>query len=501
MAHVSYQSGERHAVRYQRAADAGARWNRWVIYWDQVERSPGQYDWSGSDQTVAADEEFGFKSNVVLLGTPGFHNGMLSAQEVGPRVEEKSAAFAVMRGMPLRRAQAASIVPPSSLRQPVFADGTDTFAPGKPINQANVWARFVAAAATRYDGRVEKWEIWNEPDFSQFWAGSVADYARLLKVAWLAARSVDPEASVIVGGMMYWEWTNRAGVEHAWLRAFLDEMARDPSAAQHGYYFDAIPWHFYSRPSDAYDRIRSADALLLARGIGGKRQWINEANAPACGEPPLNVSCSDPNYRGSATIDEQAAYVIQQFAYAIAAGVEHASIFQLQDDGQGESFGIFRNDGTARPAYAAYQVAARYFGGVTSATREGSGDIERIVLNKPGARITALWARGPRDEVARVTAASASATLVELDGTTSSIVAVDGVYVVPLTRATNNKNFANNPNDYPIGGRPRLIVESGPAPTATPSPTATPEPRPLPTAVPGTTRLRGPTLPQRGPAA
>lgn len=494
---MSYQSGQRDTVRYQRASDAGARWNRWVIYWDQVERSPGAYDWSGTDATVIADEELGFKTNAVLMGTPGFHNGQLAAVDTGPRVDDKAPAFAAMRGQTVRRAQAASIVPPTSLRQPVFADGTDEPALGKPINQANVWGRFVAAAVARYGGRIEAWEIWNEPDFSQFWAGSVADYARLLKVASLSARSIDPSARILVGGMMYWERTNATGVEHFWLRAFLDELARDPAAARHAYYFDAIPWHFYSRPSDAYDRIRSANALLLARGIAGKRQWTNEANAPACGEPPKNVSCSDPNYRGSASIDEQAAYVIQYFAYALAAGVEHASVFQLQDDGQGESFGVFRNDGSARPAYFAYQVAARYFAGVTSATREGTGDIERIILTTPTRRVSVVWARAPRDEVARVPAASGSATLVEQDGATSSIAAVDGAFIVPLARATNNKSFGNNPNDYPIGGRPRLIVESVVAPTPTP----TPRTQPVPIPPQGWSRWYGPALPQRGPAA
>ena len=81
IAHVSYQNGSRDAVRYQRAADAGARWNRWAMYWTDVERSPGSYDWSATDQTVAADEQFGFKTNAILLGTPGFYNGALSATD------------------------------------------------------------------------------------------------------------------------------------------------------------------------------------------------------------------------------------------------------------------------------------------------------------------------------------------------------------------------------------------------------------------------------------
>ena len=177
--------------RYARAADAGARWNRWAMYWDQIERSSGAYDWTAVDQAVDADQEHGFKTDAILLGTPLFYSSSLSAQagEATPRVEDKSAALAVMRGQPIRRAAGAPIAPPRGLYAPVFADGSDDPAPGKAINGANVWARFVATAVARYRGRVDAWEVWNEPDFSQFWSGSVADYARLLKVAWLAARS------------------------------------------------------------------------------------------------------------------------------------------------------------------------------------------------------------------------------------------------------------------------------------------------------------------------
>jgi hypothetical protein len=461
--HVSYAQGQRDADRYGAAAGAGARWNRWALYWTDVERTPDVYDWSGPDATVAADQQNGFSTDAILLATPSFYGGGLSAAgaEPMPRVEDKSAAFALMRGQPLRGAAAApGTLPPSSLSQPTFADGTDNFAVGKPINPANKWARFVGTAVGRYSGRVGVWEIWNEPDFSAFWAGSLPDYVRLLKVAWLAAKSVDPSAQVHVGGMMYWEWANRTGVEHAWLRAFLDELAKDPSAAQNGRYFDAIPWHWYSRSSDSYDRIRSAVAILQARGIYDKPMWINESNAPACGEPPLRVSCSDPNYRGSASIDEQAAYVIQYFAYALAAGVERSFVFQLKDDGNGESFGLLRNDGSARPAYTAYQVAVRHMGGAIAATREGVGNVERITIATPRGRTTALWAKGPSVELAQVAARTPTAVLVEQDGTTAPVAAVNGVYTIPLAGATNNKNFANNPNDYPIGGRPRLLVES-----------------------------------------
>lgn len=470
--HVSYMGGNgpRDASRYQTAVAAGARWNRWAMYWDQIERSPGSYDWSAVDATVDADREMGFEIDAILLGSPGFYTSGLNAQSgTTPRVEDKRAALASMRGQPLRAAQGAAIAPPRGLYAPVFADGTDEPGPGKAINRDNVWAGFVASAVARYRDRVRTWEMWNEPDFSQFWSGSVVDYTRLLKVGYLAARSVDPRARVLVGGMMYWEWTNRAGVEHAWLRAFLDELAKDPAAARNGYYFDAIPWHFYSRPSDVYDRVRSAQDLLARRGIAGKAMWINEANVPACGEPPLNVSCADPNYKGSANIEEQADFQTQALAYGLAVGLERYMVFQLADDGQGESFGLLRNDGSARPAYRALQVALENLGGATDASRQTSANVERIVVATPRGRVTVMWARRGASEIATVDAVAPTATLVERDGATRELAPADGRYQVALSGATANKSFSNDPNDYLIGGRVRMLIETvGPQPVPTP---------------------------------
>lgn len=473
IAHVSYPAGPRSVARYAAAAQAGASWDRWALYWTNVETSQGNYNWASVDANVDGDVANGFQVDPVLLATPGFYattRCALSGEASPPRIEDKGPALAVMRGESVRSAADApcTVSPPQRLSQPVFADGTDVAAPGKAINPNNPWARFVATSVARYKDRVHVWEIWNEPDFSAFWSGSVADYARLQKVAYLTVKSVDPGATVMLGGMMYWEWANRSG-DQAWLKAYLDELARDPAAAANGYYFDAIPWHWYSRASDVYDRISSARTLLAQRGIAGKRHWVNEMNAPACGEPPPNAACSPTSaYRGSATVQEQAAFVVQAMAYAIAVGADHVFHFQYQDDGNGEAFGLFRNDGSARPAYTAYQVAAQYFAGANSGSRFTVGNVELVVVGSPSSTVTAMWAKGGSNETAVVSAKGGSATLVEVDGTTSTVAPVNGVYRIPLERATDNRNFTGNATDFIVGGRPRLLVESsgyGPPPT------------------------------------
>lgn len=468
IAHISYGTPATPGdleLRHAQAADAGARWNRWVIYWTDVETSAGVYDYSRVDTAVDRSQAWGFKVNAVLLGTPSQYATAGSLSVPPPRVEDKAAAVAYLeaqaQGIPVQASSATSV--PSGLHNATFADGTDVWAAGKAINPGNPWARFVNETVRRYQGRVGLWEIWNEPDFSQFWSGSVADYVRLLKVGYLAAKAADPAAKVAVGGMMYWEKVNQTGQSHAWLRSFLGELNKDSQRGVNGHYFDVIPWHWYSRPSDVYWRTTEARTLLSQHGISGKALWVNESNAPACGEPPLNVSCSDPAYRGSATVEEQAAFVVQAAAYALAADVAVFFVFQHYDDGVGEAYGLFRNDGSARPVRSAYQVAVSYLGGATSATRSAVGDYEKVVVEtKQGEsrrQATVVWKRTPGDGMLGVPG-SGTATLVSLDGTTQQVSASGGAFAIPLRGATNNRSFNDDPNDYIVGGVPRILVTS-----------------------------------------
>jgi hypothetical protein len=511
VAHVSYLDGTgsgNQETRYAQAVAAGASWNRWAMYWTDIERSAGVYDYTAADVRVNADRAHGLQINAVLIATPAQYAtaGLLDVPP--PRIERKldpaagPAAWtqreAIGLGQTVDRPASAATSPPAGLYASTFADGTDNFAPGKAINAGNPWARFVNATAARYAGQVSAWEMWNEPDFSLFWSGSVADYARLLKVGYLAAKAADPSATVLVGGMMYWEWTNRNGVEHSWLRSFLSQLDTDLSRVANGYYFDGIPWHWYSRASDVYWRTLSARSLLAQHGIAGKAMWVNEANAPACGEPPVYAPCLHPGepgygYRGGATVDEQASFVIQAAAYGLAAGLDRFFIFQHYDDGSGEAFGLHRNDGSARPADAAYQVAAYYLRGATSAARYAQGDYEQVLVDAwqdgQPRRVSVVWKRTADAGSVRVPG-SGSATLVYQTGQTQSVAADGAGFLLSLAGATDNRNFSNDPNDYIIGGVPLLLVGTDvrslgggptatPAPLPSPTPTATPTPRPV----------------------
>ena len=112
---------------------------------------------------------------------------------------------------------------------------------------------------------MHRWIIWNEPDiapgvYGQEWAGSVEDYYRLLKVAYLVIKEADPEARVHLAGITFWH-------DQGWLRKFLAVAASDSEGSAFGYFFDVVSLHIYFRSETVPDVIGATRATLSAYGI------------------------------------------------------------------------------------------------------------------------------------------------------------------------------------------------------------------------------------------
>jgi hypothetical protein len=496
--HISYPAAQPVSEqRYQNGLATGATWNRWPMYWHNVEQQPGDFHWAYEDTAVIADMAHGLKLNAILLGTPGFYRteGQTGGTAVAPPPDQPTSPFAL---------DAPQTATPTGLYDPIFSDGSDTPGPGKQINPANVWARFVWTAVNRYKPGgliaqqqgwpaglgVTHWEMWNEPDLAHFWDGSVADYARLLKVGYLAAKQADANAQILFGGLavVYDPY------DIPYLSAVLDIFDDDPTAVAHAYFHDILALHNYSYAYRSWRAVYIAERRLLARGQD-KAIWLNESGVPVWDDYPGPVCEPTSPYR--ATMQEQADFIIQSALYGAYAGADNIFFFQLYDDcgnvggdfefyppdlcggpgphPGGDAFGLFRNapdnacythhpnPETPRPGLAAFQVLTTYFQGVERLWRlRPDNSQEWLAFYQPAtqSRLIGVWALQEVATTAVITPTSSgqTAVLIHPSGITETIVAANGVFTLTLPPATNGNTPTDQPIN-PIGGRPFLLQE------------------------------------------
>lgn len=132
--------------------DAGFRWVKQYFAWQDIEGAgKGQFDWSRTDRIVNQVEQHGLKLLV--------------------RVSE---------------------------------DPDRPFWAGSPPANAQHFADFVGAVARRYRGRIQAYQVWNEPNLAREWGNKRPDpagYVSMLRLAYRAIKASDPNAIVITAGM------------------------------------------------------------------------------------------------------------------------------------------------------------------------------------------------------------------------------------------------------------------------------------------------------------
>ncbi|MBE2198224.1 MAG: hypothetical protein IAE79_06400 [Anaerolinea sp.] len=367
----------------------------------------------------------------------------------------------------------------------------------------NTWAIFVREVVGRWHGRITHWIIWNEPDIAateiaHTWDGSVADFAQLQRVAYLAAHNANPDAIIHLSAFTYWADVY-AGTEQ-YMARLLDELLADPEAAAHNAYFDVATAHLYFQPIQIYDLLIFFQEIMRTRGLT-QPIWLVETNAPPMDDPTWPVP--DPTLR--VTLREQAAFVPQALAAAIAAGAERIALFKLQDTeddraANPEPFGLVRDNGERRPAFGTYHTALQYLAGATGGEVERLDRIGQIRVDQPDRTTTVLFNRLFFDQEAVISAAAPNALLVTMTGVTQTITATHNVYTITLPASSCSQPIG----DYcMIGGPTYYLVQARqagelptlpvPLPTVTPTPTATPTATATPTVTPSPTITAAPT--------
>jgi len=226
-------------------------------------------------------------------------------------------------------------------QSPAWASVRPTEGPtGRPGSAAapsdlQYWLDYVRTVATRYKGRIHEYEVWNEPNFKQFFSGSVDELVVLEKEAYTIIHQVDPAAKVISPPV--------TGVGFDYLDSFL--------AKGGGRYADVIGYHFYVTP-------RAPEAL--ADSISRVRQLMNKygVNKPLWNtETGWFVESRFENIKGDSTYkvlkaDQSVGYVMRAYVINWLYGAERLYWYDWDSNSMGLGDDLGKVEKPAAKGYA-----------------------------------------------------------------------------------------------------------------------------------------------------
>jgi hypothetical protein len=302
-------------TRLKALQQAGIKWGRQDFAWKHIEKAKGVYDWQPYDALVERCRDAGLLLVGDLTERPEFYD--LNTNE-----------------------------------------------------GAEAYAAFGRAAAKRYAGKVDYWQIWNEPNLGLS-KGDPDVYARILSSAGKAIRETNPQAKVL--GL------NMAFCDVLWTEAVLKRVPYDC--------FDIICFHPYRNPNAPEDKfdwwvqdqyvkrfhkeltpdyplvhasfVEQADELIktMAKFGSPKPVWITEI-------------CFNTHIHPYGVSELRSADLLVRFYVLALASAKAEKIFwwTLKDGGPqqfdaAEMVGLTRADGAPKYAYYAYGIMTRMLEG------------------------------------------------------------------------------------------------------------------------------------------
>jgi hypothetical protein len=306
---------------------AGFGWISEQVVWGSVETSPGHYDWSQVDAIVGTAQQAGLKILFSVVHAPTFY------QRAG-----------------------GGLIP----------------------SDPTTFRAFMQAMASRYAGKVQAYEIWNEENLSrEMGVGNVApaSYLPILEAGTTGVRAGDPAALVLLGapsptganitGQAIDDLTylqQLYAINNGEVKGFYDALSAHPSG------FSNPPTCTPATPQCslsggfnnddsffAFTRIGEYRSLMMQQGEGAKKVWFTEFGYCSNPTPPAGYE-----YCSSLTEQKQANFLVQAFMMArgldyVAAMMQWNLNFQqvVPQTNEQWGFGIIRSDMSARPAYSA----------------------------------------------------------------------------------------------------------------------------------------------------
>jgi cellulase (glycosyl hydrolase family 5) len=331
--HLSYFSQDARQLTLGLVRQAGFNWIKHQVEWQEIETAPGQYNWSELDATVNLAAADGLKVLLSVQHAPTFYRGPTS---------------------------------------------------GLTPSDPSTFRSFMQVLSSRYAGKVQVYEIWNEQNLSrEMGSGNVdpSNYLPLLEAGYNGVKAGDSSALALLGAPSP-TGANIPGESIDDL-GYLQQLFALNGGEAKGF-FDALSAHpsGFSNPPDctpatpqcslsggfnndpsffAFYRIGQYRDLMVQSGLSSKQIWFTEFGYCSNPSPPPGYE-----YCASLTAQNQADFLVQALQKARAldyvAGMMVWNLnYQLAVPQSDEKwgFGVIRDDWTPRPAYYALAQAPK----------------------------------------------------------------------------------------------------------------------------------------------
>jgi hypothetical protein len=305
----------------------GVTWVRFDIEWSQVQAAgAGDYNWGPYDTLVQAVRASGLHGLAVIDYTPAWARDSACA-------------------------------------------GSDKCEPAS----ASAYASFATAVAARYAPQgIDTYEIWNEPNITDFWlpSANAALYTQMLKASFSGIEDVAPGATVLTGGAAACGTGNGNLSPADFLSGIYTNGGRGyfTGVADHPYAIPFLPdfnwyWNYFQQISDTTPSVRS---VMIANGDAAKKIWLTEYGLPTGGPGSLatsGMSLSEQNDdHDTEALQATAATEAADYYLANRSFIGGLFWYSYQDLSTDQSdtenfYGLLRYDGSPKPAYYALQQA------------------------------------------------------------------------------------------------------------------------------------------------
>jgi chitodextrinase len=221
-------------------AAARVRTERFQLNWPSVQPSQGSFHWNETDALVGSLARHGIRAVPFVWGSPPWVAGTDARPPIDSAADEQA-------------------------WQNFLKAAVARYGPGG-IYWGTIYQQQYGAGATPLP--IQSWQIWNEPNLAKYFAPqpSATEYARVLEISHDAIKSQDPEATIVLAGLV------GIGSNPSWV--FFRNLYQVAGVKSN---FDVAALHPYSPDLDTFRKaIQNVRGVMTQYGDAEKTLWLTE---------------------------------------------------------------------------------------------------------------------------------------------------------------------------------------------------------------------------------